>query len=253
MTARDRVKKPTLPRTRPNRSWSGLLGPDLAPESEAAAGDGAEEHEGAQGVDLGYRVIDEYLKVGRRAAARTSGPTNPSAAAGDPAQLTRRLAQYTSEMTQLWLEMLQAAVTRPGGSGGEVGQTAGPFTAPARSARDRAEPAAASQASPVAPAAAVQSPPLVSLDVSSHGRVEVSVDLRPARLGPRLVAHDLRCLDHDGARLRDVAVTYDPDGHRLSVRFHVPDELPPGTYSGLFVDPSDNLPRGSLVVRVFPR
>src|SRR4029453_18205911 len=67
-----RVKRPRLDRTRPMRSWSTLLGVPAgtnrtspAPEGRPQAGDVI-----ARSVELGYRVVDDYIREGRKGDGR---------------------------------------------------------------------------------------------------------------------------------------------------------------------------------------
>jgi hypothetical protein len=90
----------------------------------------------------------------------------------------------------------------------------------------------------------------LTLDIQSARRVEVSVDLRPRSSGLPLVVHDLRAPEADKPRLTGVTIEGQPDEERLCLRLRVPEEHPPGIYSGLILDEQTSLPRGTLTVRI---
>lgn len=255
----ERVKKPKLSRSQPIRSWSGLFDPPRAAPAAtrrgaAAAAAAAPRSEApptrpeatvSDAVELGYSVIQEYIDEARQHARRVAGTPREARPSPDPERLTQRLFQYTSDLTNLWLEILQASsAPRPPPQG-----SAGPFGAGQR-------PRSAAPAPPSdgdAPRRATSAPsagPSLRVEVSASRPAEVWVDLAPTPIAGPLVAHDLRAVDPDAPRIGGVDVEYEPLQHRVRVRLRVPDSLPAGTYSGLFLDRADNLPRGTLTVRV---
>src|ERR1700691_5129885 len=83
----ERRTKPALDRYEPNRMFAGVFGPSVngigsaggqAPARQASPGDPV-----SRGVDVGYRVIDEYMRQGQ-AFAKTIWPAGASGAAGPP-------------------------------------------------------------------------------------------------------------------------------------------------------------------------
>jgi hypothetical protein len=93
----------------------------------------------------------------------------------------------------------------------------------------------------------------LTLDIQSPRRIEVSVDLRPRSLALSLVVHDLRAPEPDKPRLTGVTLEGLPDEERVLLRLQVPEDHPPGIYSGLILDERTSLPRGTLTVRIPPR
>jgi len=106
----DRIKRPPLERSEPIRNWSTLLG------GAAAGGEGAQLNDViGRSVDLGYRVIDAYVRQGQRAAERLGGGVAETASVtGDLQELSVRMAQYASELVGLWFQAMDAALMRPG-------------------------------------------------------------------------------------------------------------------------------------------
>ncbi|HKP63351.1 MAG TPA: hypothetical protein VJV78_41735 [Polyangiales bacterium] len=225
-----RITKPTPKRTRPVRNISGAVRANGNGKSRAKPTEPAI----AQGVQLGYQLVEEYLDAGRAAAAslRESSPRG-SAELTDSERLAQRLVRYTSEFASVGLELLQA-FTKPAPQPPPSG-TAGPFAVP------HVEP-------PPQPSAA-SAPARFELEIDTQRPVRVSLELDPQVSLGALIAHDLRCSQPE-ARIRPLELAYDPKAQRVSARLQIPEAAPAGEYNALLVDPTDNLPRGRLSLRV---
>ncbi len=231
MSARERVTRPVPERTEPMRSWSSLF---TAPE--AAPADGGRPAGGddmvSRAVSLGYRVVDEYIRQGERAArALGGGPNGP--AGGDVQDLTARMAQYAQDFLGLWMQLVELAtagsslrrpVAQAEGNGGVL-------------------PAAG------APAPSPSEPVRASIEVASARPIEVSLDLRPEAAGVPLVVHDLRAAAPDLPRLTGVVLE---PGDPPRLRLRVPDDQPAGVYHGVVVDERTSRALGTVSVRVAP-
>ncbi len=225
----DRIRRPPLDRTEPIRAWSALFG----------SGPGGSLNDVvSRSVELGYRVIDEYIRQGQRVAERFNDRSyGPETVTGDIQELGARMAQYASDFFGLWLDFVQVVM-----SGGTLRETS--------AAEDgaRARPAApgngAARRTPEAPA-----PTRVRIEIVSLRPAEVSLDLRPEAAGRPLVAQGLRAVDPAKPKLDDVALEAGPGGELL-VRIRVPGDAPPGTYNGVVVDAETSRPLGTLSVRV---
>ena len=241
-TDTDRVIRPKLERTAPVRS---LFGARNRPTPTAPGDVG-------RGVQLGYTVIEDYLRQGQELA---KAMVTPGAAVSppDPQQLANRLVQYATDFAGAWMEYLQSAMSLPGimpgaASPAPAAGTAGPFdigrraTAPARVS----DPAQAREVTHEVTREATSRPAL-TLDVQSSKRVNVTLELKSVAASLPLVVHELRSGDGAAPRISEVAIVH---GDRLVVRLRVPDGQPPGTYSGLIVDTKDNLPRGTMTVQI---
>jgi hypothetical protein len=219
----ERVKRPKMERTDPIRNWSTLFG------GAAAAGESATLNDVvARSVELGYRVVDEYVRQGQKAAARlTGGAGDAEAVTSDMQELSARMAQYASDLTGLWFQTIDAMLANAGGG---------------------ARPAAPAP-SPAAVAGAPAEPVRVRVELASVQPVEVGLDLRPGTGSRPLIVHALRAVDPDRP---PIAVSVIPDSEKGAVRLrvHVPDDQPAGVYSGLLIDAEHTLPVGSLSVRV---
>jgi hypothetical protein len=188
----------------------------------------------ARSVDLGYRVIDEYVRQGQKAAEQLTGrSTDFEAMTGNVQETSVRMAQYTSDLLGLWFQMMSSAMAAPG---------AAAWAAPAPPA-ERTRAAAAAAAPPAG------EPVRVRVEVASAQPVEVGLDLRPGAGLTPLIAHALRAADPDKPVLTATVVANGEPGV-LRLRVHVADDHPAGVYSGLLLDAASGLPVGALSLRV---
>jgi hypothetical protein len=234
--SRARAKKPALPRTEPVRSWSTLFGSNAtgahgaAPEpSPFGFGGvaGVATDSVRRGVELGYRVLDDYMRQGASAAGAFAKPTPvgiPSTA--DLPKMTERMMQYTSDFTSLWFDAMRIV----------SGHNAGRPAADARTAGSSSE----------GPATSDHRSRWV-LEVRSERPAEIIVTLDEPVTG-ELVVEPLRA-SSGKKTIADVAVrpSAEPEGP-LRVRVHVPPKLPPGRYTGVVVDAESRQPKGRLTV-----
>ena len=227
MSTNDRITRPPIDRTRPIRNWTALLGP-FAPAPAPTEGTnpptGVDSLGGAvsRSVELGYRVVDEYMRQGQRAALRLQqGRTGAEQWGQDIQDITLRMAQYTSELIGTWVELLNRA---------------GP-------PRQATEPVSQEPEQP-APRSGV---PLRVAVVCGQAS-EVTIELRGDAAGRRLVAHALRAPEPWKPRLEDVEVRDGAAASATVVSVRVPPAQPPGVYEGLIVDEQTSRPVG--VVRV---
>jgi hypothetical protein len=188
-------------------------------------------------VELGYRVVDEYVRQGQRAAAGLSGrPLDPGAATGDLQDMLARMAQYTSDFAGIWMEFLDLA-SRGGLPGARAtgGEPSNGTTTAADAPTDDARPNAG-----------------VRVEIAATRATEVTVDLRPLTPGRHLVVQGLRALDPDVPRLVAVAVAPDAPDAPTTFRIEVPVDQPPGVYNGVVVEEETSRPVGTVSVRLAP-
>jgi hypothetical protein len=243
---------PRLKRTAPVRHWNGLFGPPPdAPSSDGGAPPSTDPRPPAsgvaRGVEMGYRVIDEYMRQGE-AFARSNGSSRSAGGPPlmDPRKLTERMVEYASDLASTWLEFVQATMppasktpvaqparTDPGGFDIGLGPSHGGNAEPSRVATP-----------------ATAAPWRTSIEIASKRRAEVTLDLEPDDDGAPLCAHDLRARDPEIPRIPGVTVVASGSDRRVLVRIHVPDDQPAATYTGVIVEDASNLPKGTLTVRI---
>lgn len=231
----ERPKRPPLPRTNPIRTWTSLFG--SAPPPAPANGDGPASGDVppadlgtviARSVDLAYRVMDDYVQQGQRAAERIAGRAyGPDAWVTDAQDVSARVARYASDLVGLWLDAFDGARAGAG--------TAPPPAAPATNGTRPPEPGG---------------PPWLVIEVLAAQPAAVTLDLRPAAAASTVIAHALRDAEVAKPPLRDVQVEPASSGGPARVRVRVPPGQPAGTYHGLIVDEATNRPVGSVSVRL---
>ena len=252
MDTKERIKRPTPTRTRPLRNWSTLFSAAGESAAHAGAGSAGAKPEASlndvvsRSVELGYRVVDEYIRQGQKVAQRfTERSYGPDAMAGDAQELAARMAQFASDFTALWFEMMQVGMSNVGrwplppfdGSGVAAGRSPAPPPAAPPSAAPAAEPP----------------PPVrVKVVVTSPYPTEVSLDLRNGGAAQRLVAQSLRAVDEATPRLSDVAIEDGGEDAPMTLRIRVPDGQPPGVYNGLIIDAETGKPMGTVSLRIVP-
>lgn len=239
----ERVKRPNLERTRPIRSWSALLAPPAASGLSAQDGErpGQPADVIARSVELGYRVVDEYISQGRKAAERLGARSSvPGALTGDVQELGARMMRYASDFVAVWMQLMESAMR------GGIARPA-PSPPPAAPAAHAIRAAAADGAPSKTSAPGTR----IRIEVSSLWPTEVSVDLRPEATRAPLVVHALRSLDPHVPRLDDIALASGPGNDPPLFRIRIPPSQPPGIYNGLIVDLETSRPVGTVSVRLW--
>jgi hypothetical protein len=267
MPSRKRQKRPELDRSGPKRKLDGLFGaqpPRADSERSARPNGGAFPNDTVtRGVDLGYQVIEEYMRQGQAFARAAWDPYLPRAASsnGEAQRLAERVYQYASDLAAVWLDYVrvatvQAPVTsapRSPSPRKEASFHAGAFNlrgpdTNAHSPGAAAEETALGDAGP-APIDEAATPE-IAVEIASRRHASVRVDLKPGSVQLPLSVHALRAKSPQLPRISDVAIERCPSENRILVRINVPPDQPAATYVGLVVDDETNLPRGSVTVRI---
>lgn len=237
MSQRTRLKRPAPEREQPIRNFTHAIGLGVGATGGAPESDGDAAAPVSRAVELGYRVVDEYIRQGQKAARRVgAAPAGPDAAVGDMQELASRLAQFTSEWVGIWLDFAQRVAPGLGGFP----------PAPGRAAPATPAAAAPSAAAPTSTAATAP----VRIALSAAGPVEVSLDLQPDAAARPLIVHTLRAVAPKLPRLTDVQFTPATDDAPGVLAIRVPATHPPGVYSGAIVDAESDRPVGTLCVEV---
>lgn len=242
MTNSNRPRRPDLDRDEPQRGFGGVFGATPESGSNGHQGNGVED-DVAQGVGVGYRLIDEYLRRGQQVAQSmwSSRPPFPGASPSDSSMGPERILEYSAQVMGLWFELVKNAFPSPA-QPGERPVPPGPFDFSAPPPPSSAVPDAASQRGEA---------PTVTIEVASRMPVELTVDLRNGCQGRELVAFDLRTKSGEEPRLRGIELGW-VDERRVRVALRVPDEQPSGTYTGVIVDGASNLPLGTITATLKP-
>ncbi len=234
MNDRERIKRPGLERTRPIRRWS-LFG--TGDPAAWGAGNGGSDPPLSdvisRSVDIGYRVVDDYIRQGQKAAERMSRRAyGPEAFTSDAQEVGARMMKYASDLFAAWFEFMELTM-----AGGAARAVTTPGAAP-----------------PAAPAERAPAPSTdhtrVKIELASPWPSEISLDLRPDTTRLPLVVHALRAVDPDKPRIDDVSFTPDSADEPATLRIRIPLIQPAGVYNGLIIDERTSRPVGTLSVRV---
>jgi len=239
MNGRRRLQKEDPLRTGPIRNWSTLYRrpdswefhePSAAPTSaEGAKQRGSWNDAVAQGVELGYRVVEEQIRQGQRVAEQINKQSyDPGTIGNDLREVAERMLRYYADLSALWFEFLGSMV----GNTGLLGSSFGP-------GRPKTELSSMG--------GSAGGPTAVSIEVVSSRPTRTTLDLRPPVDCVRLSAQDLRAVEPGKPPLTDVAFEPVSDGG-LVLRIRVPDTQPAGIYTGALVDRDTGQPRGTLSV-----
>src|SRR5262249_20833243 len=114
---RERIRRPRLERTKPIRSVDGLFAAGASPPDGVRAGQRVDDVVG-RSVELGYRVVDAYLRRGQEAARRLSaGDQQPNGLVADARDLATRMVRSAAELAAAWGDMFDLTA-RQGSAGG---------------------------------------------------------------------------------------------------------------------------------------
>jgi hypothetical protein len=226
---------------RDSKSWSdGAAQPDAGRDPSDVLDDVI-----TQGVKLGYRVIDEHIRLGRRTAEglRTAGDRKQKGGTeSDVEELIERVQRVYQDVGALCFDALDVVSRSPAllrwFTRREAGDRDASGAAPAGDGRGDAGPFAA--------------PAPVSVEIASARRVLVSLNLADPAVASRLpLVHALHACDPAFPPLTDIGFRRDPASPGPVLQLRVPDRQPAALYTGVVVDRETNEPRGTLSVRVF--
>jgi hypothetical protein len=239
----ERVKRPPLERVKPVRTWNGLLRRPQAAGSQPPDAAARVEDVVARSVELGYRVVDDYIKRGQEAARRIrAGAYGPGEIAEDVQGVAGQLVRSASDLAGAWVEFAALAAAGAGTVAGGGAAAAAPTSAPA---------GRATMPNPDAADAATVEPLRVRLCVAAERPIEASLDFRPVPATHQLVVYPLR-MDADTTVQIDQVRVEIRDDRTVVIRVEVPATQAAGRYAGLVVDDTTNVPVGEVSLVVPP-
>jgi hypothetical protein len=241
MSRQRRFRREDPIRTGPIRTWrtlfrpGGLDGASEAPEPEEETSYGRSwDDVVSQGVELGYKVIEEHIRQGQRVAQQVGeGSYGTDAIRNDASELVDRLLHFYTDLGSLCFDLIESVARSPA-------LTRNVFGSANRQDRgnNRAEGASTTDKR------------TVSIEIASPRPTQVTLDLNGALDGQALAVHELRALDTTKPPLREVAFESRPEAGCPSLRVKVPQGQPPDTYSGTIVDRATKRPLGTVCVHI---
>lgn len=213
-------------RTEPIRDFSGAFrDPDSAGGSGKADAAKGEDFV-TSGVRLGYRLVEEQIRRGRRAARHASGQFKSSSS--ELQDLTERALRFYSDASRFWFD--------------RAADLLAPFDLDDLMAED--------EAAGTAPEAAPGGTAFMPLDVASSRPVRVRLNLRPGSESLPLDVIQPRARDVAKPPLMNVSFTQEAAGTGLTLR--IPDDQPADVYHGVVCHRDSGEPLGTLSVEIRP-
>jgi hypothetical protein len=231
-----------------NNSTADGVASDSAEQSTAATVAAGVSEEARIGIETAYRVIDEHLQEGRRAAqarsgrngaepaaSATAGPSGVGVAADSIQEMVAQGIRFYTSLAPLWSSLVNSIAN-------------------SAMVRDTA-PAGGISTAPLAPApmprsAPAMSPAPVIIEIASARMTRVTVDLAPPVGTSSLAIGGLQALEPEKPPLKEIALVTEPGSNRTVVRIRVPESQPAGVYSGVIVDRESGEPRGTITLRI---
>jgi len=224
-----------------------------------------------QGVQLGYKVIEEYLRQGQRVAEgmynAASGPDDNGhrkgvgngggiesnveeliermrrsydGLGGDMEHMMERTMHLYKDMWDLWMEGIELFFRNPMFMSGRLRPETGPQSGTSRDTQWESEPDP--------PANGFGVIPVVEVLSSRTTRVALKMDPQAGQFLPQVQA--LYAADPTIRPLKGVSFLLGPESAIPVVQVKIPDDQPPGTYTGAVVDRTTNEPKGTLCISI---
>jgi hypothetical protein len=213
--------------------WSGSSAGSTRPlESSSSNSDSTGRGHGVsreEGVGLAYSVIEKHINDGKRNAEQFNNKSYNTRTPTDGLQeILERTILSQIELIPGWIDAL--------GSAFQVGPTRKPYP-PASPARSQFNGDTRQPPKPISIEVASVRPARVSINFSENGKPRPVVVLRDG-------------LDETKPQLTGVSFDFDAASEEMTVRISVPDNQPPGVYSGVIVSRDTGEPLGTLSVRI---
>ncbi|MGD0291810.1 MAG: hypothetical protein ABSC63_19500 [Candidatus Binataceae bacterium] len=275
MSDHPRIKRKDPARSAPIRDWSNMFRspdaqgapaspagpaagglrmydsvPNGTPDSSAAVTTPAApaaglSEEARVGIETAYRVIDEHLQEGRRAAQERNAAgagAGASAAAGSAGvtiaaesiqEIVAQGIRFYSSFAPLWVNLVKSIANAAAAGDNAAAGIAAPPLARA----------------PMPPSAPATAAPII-VEIASTRMTRITVDLAPAASMTHLAIGGLQALEPEKPPLKEISLATDATSHRAVVRIRIQDNQPAGVYRGVIVDPDSGESRGTITLRI---
>ena len=229
--SRKRIRRPKPGRTAPLREFSTLFTKPARSAPASAPPDGArtERRQGPsnedvlhKSVSMGYSVLQEQIDRARRLAQQMS-PTlrEGGESTDDITRLFRRMLRFSTDFGGLLFDVTEMMTrgSSPGPNGGSSSVAGSKPSANGAGSR-------------------------LSVEIETPRRSRVTLDLGATGDGDGLLVPGLYAIDGLSPPLTQISFTAG------ALKVEIPDDQPPGTYTGAIIDDKTHEPRGTLSVRL---
>jgi hypothetical protein len=242
MASKQRIKRPTLKRTAPDRRFSGAFRPPepgaSSPEAPNAKREPKSDKKAGvpyEAVNGAYRLVDEYLRQGQKMAEELWLPQS-NGGVPDVGKVVERFLRSAGDMGTAWFEMMNQWAAGPPEHAAPNGGT-GPFAA-----GRRATHAAGANGATAAGALSTA----LSVSVESSRKFRITVDVFGAHAGTDVELVALKAADGSAALIDDIVAERDPTEGRITLSVRVPKGQPAAVYNGILVEKRTQRPRGTV-------
>jgi len=218
MAKRKRLRRPDPERTGPIRHFSTMFHRD-GDASHTRAGSADEI---SDAVQMGYSVIEDQIRQGQRAARQLWGAglgSGSGTGIGTLTDVANRLLRFSTDLAALHFDLMTALLH----SSEMRGFTSG--VAPAQSGGSR-----------------------VVVEIESKRKNRVTVDLWPGKHSSNLRIPALYSGDTDKEPITGISFAAASDQSPARMTIVIPDNQPPGVYSGLILDTKTSQACGTVSV-----
>jgi len=227
---------------------AGAANGPASASNPAAPGSISEEAQIA--IENAYRVVDEHLQEGRRAAHSRTDDARMSVPGAFPAASTNAAGigltaeniqamvaeslRFYSTLAPLWTTVFNSIATAAtAASAPDAGLAAAPLARPPM---------------PGNTTTMVAEPIIVEL--ASTRMTRVTIDLVPNVNPTKLATSGLHSIVPDCPSIKDLTFIVDSHSNRPVVRIRVSEDQPVGSYNGVIVDADSGDPRGTIALRI---
>ena len=193
------------------------------------------------GVNLGYEVIEKYLRQGQRVAEElTNGSHSAKSKDNDWEKMVDNMLRLYRDMSGFWIDAIEVLMRSPEFLSTVVGVFGSNVKAKFQNDQEDLNPAVNGENVKVA------------VEITSKKPAQVTLDIRPHPIQSILHVHSLHAHDPKIPPLTDVSFRADGNLAGPVLALSIPDHQPAATYTGVVVDQKTNEARGTICVRLLP-
>jgi hypothetical protein len=248
MAKRERLRRQDPKRMRPIRNATNYLRDSHSwPNEPQGAGrqsdrrkeSGSLEDVVTDGVKLGYKVIENYLRQGQRTAEWIRNTAQEQGSkGGNTEELLEGVLRLYKDMTDIWIDAVAIIVRSPA------------FLTWLTGAEERTNGSGPPQKEHEQPIPADGAATKLTIEILSAKRAQVTLNLgrTPTRYTP--LVHALYASDPSIPPLTGISFRLERKSMVPILRLKIPAKQPAGTYTGVIVDGQTNEPKGTLYIHV---
>jgi hypothetical protein len=191
-------------------------------------------------VELGYRVIDEYIKQGATFAAPFTASKRASTQTPPPSVTPERMLQYASDFTSIWFDAMSTLISGRGVAHDGAAAGAAPCPSEPRPAR----------VDPSQPSTRAEAPIRVQLALTTRQLVNVSLTLEESFSAASRTRVEPLQSPRGTSSIDGVSIGPSDGTSSIDIKLTISDGTPVGRYTGAIIDSVTKSPQGRITVTV---